>query len=57
MARPMTAEEQADHDAACASIRSALSALRLTRVEDEDVEVAKARLESWLSEHDGRWTK
>jgi hypothetical protein len=36
-------------------ILSALSALRLTRCEDEDVTVAKARLENWLAENEGRW--
>ena len=55
--RPMTAAEQADLEVTCNAIRSCLSALRLTRCQDEDVEVAKARLEDWLADNDGRWVK
>lgn len=53
----MSSEEQLVHAENCLAIRSALSALRLTRVVDEDIEAAKARLENWLTENDGRWTK
>jgi hypothetical protein len=55
--RPMTeAELDAAHEVALA-VRSALSALRLSRCQDEDVRVAMARLEEWLTENDGRWVK
>jgi len=57
MARAMTADEQARHRETCLTIRSALSALRLCRVTDEDVVVAMARLENWLAENDTRWTR
>jgi len=57
MPRPMTTDEQARHREACLTIRSALSALRLCRVTDEDVAVAMARLENWLAENDTRWTR
>jgi hypothetical protein len=53
----MTEQEQHDHEAATLAIRSALSALRLTRVQDEDVQVAITRLDNWLTENDGRWVK
>jgi len=53
----MTTDEQARHREACLTIRSALSALRLCRVTDEDVAVAMARLENWLAENDTRWTR
>jgi hypothetical protein len=56
MERMMTAEEQELHQASCIAVRAALSSLRLTRITDEDIEVAKARLENWLTENDGRWT-
>jgi hypothetical protein len=55
--RHMTADEQAEHVQVCLAIRSALSALRLTRCQDEDVRVAAARLESWLGEHEGSFVK
>lgn len=54
---PMTPTQQAEHEQVCLAIRSALSALRLTRVQDEDVRVAMARLEDWLIANDGRWVK
>ena len=55
--QPMTATEQAEHEQVCLAIRGALSALRLCRVQDEDVRVAATRLENWLCENDGRWVK
>jgi len=55
--KPMTAKEQEEHRQDCLAIRSALSALRLTRIEDEDIRIAAARLENWLTENDGRWIK
>jgi hypothetical protein len=55
--KPMTEAEQSEHEQVCLAIRGALSALRLTRVQDEDVRVAMARLEEWLCENDGRWVK
>ena len=55
--KQMTETEQEAHKQACLTIRGALSALRLTRVQDEDVRVAMARLEEWLSANDGRWVK
>jgi hypothetical protein len=55
--RVMSAREQDEHHENTLAVRSALSALRLTRIEDEDVAVAKARLENWLAENDGRWTR
>ena len=53
----MTEDELAEHKAVCLVIRNVVSVLRLTGVEDEDVEVAAARLDNWLSENDGRWVK
>jgi hypothetical protein len=53
----MTKKEQDAHADTVKVIRSCLSALRLLRLTDEDVSVARARLESWLVENDGRWTK
>ncbi len=53
--RPMTADELAHHARKVEIIRSCLSALRLTADGSEDVGVAKARLENWLTENDGRW--
>lgn len=55
--RVMTEKEQREHQEVCNTVRSALSALRLTRCEDEDILVAAARLEEWLSQNDGRWAK
>jgi hypothetical protein len=51
----MTPLQQTEHEQTCLVIRGALSALRLTRVQDEDVRVAMARLEEWLTANDGRW--
>jgi hypothetical protein len=55
----MTLEEQEDFDACVKTVRSALSALRLTRLaeSEEDVAVAVARIENWLAENDRRWSK
>ncbi len=53
----MTEQEAVDHAALIQIVRSALSALRLSRIESEDIEAAKARLENWLTENDGRWVK
>jgi hypothetical protein len=55
--RAMTGEEQAELRQQEQVVRSSLSALRLTHLEDEDIRVAKARLENWLAENEGRWTK
>ena len=55
--RAMTLAEQAEHRETCNAIRAALSTLRLSRVTDEDVAVAKARLENWLAENDGKWVR
>ena len=55
--KPLTATEQEEHEQVCLAIRGALSALRLTRIQDEDVRVAIMRLEEWLCENDGRWVK
>ena len=54
--RAMTKDEQDEHRQVATAVRSALSALRLSRCTDEDVAVAKARLENWLVENDGRWS-
>lgn len=51
----MTAAEQDEHAATCLAVRSALSALRLTRSQDDDLRSAMVRLEEWLEENDGRW--
>lgn len=56
MGRPMTEQESVEHKETTVVVRSVLSALRLTRCTDEDIEVAKARLDNWLTENDGRWT-
>lgn len=53
----MTANEQDVLKETCVAVRSAVSALRLTKCSDEDVQVALARLENWLTENDGRWIK
>ena len=55
--QPMTAKEQEFHQETVKTIRSVLSALRLTAVTDEDIRVAQARLENWLTENDERWVK
>ena len=55
--KPMTDAERKEHRDQCSVVRSALSALRLSRITDEDVAVAKARLEEWLAANDGRWVK
>lgn len=55
--KPMTSTEQVEHVQTCLAIRSVVSMLRLTRNRDEDVAVALAHLENWLTENDGRWTK
>jgi len=55
MTRPMTEAEQEEHRQAATVVRSALSALRLSGLTDEDIEVAKARLDDWLRDNDGRW--
>lgn len=55
--KPMTGDEQEEHIQTCLVVRSCLSSLRLTRIMDEDVRVAMARLENWLAEHEGRWVK
>jgi hypothetical protein len=53
----MTGDEQEEHIQVTNVIRSCLSSLRLTRCTDEDVAVAKARLENWLAENEGRWVR
>lgn len=53
--RPMTVKEYDELQATRQVILSALSSLRLTRCTDEDVEVAKARLENWITENERRW--
>jgi hypothetical protein len=55
--RAMAEAELEAHGETCLAVRSALSALRLSRCQDEDVRVAMARLEEWLTENDGRWVK
>jgi hypothetical protein len=55
--RPLTTAELDEHEHTCLVIRRALSLLRLTRVQDEDIRAAMARLDNWLTEHDGRWTR
>ena len=55
--RVMTEAEQHDLEAVCNTVRAMVSALRLIRSEDEDLQVAAARLANWLTENDGRWTK
>ena len=56
-ARPMSEQEQQEHNENTNVVRSCVSALRLSRIIDEDVQVALARLEDWLSDNDGRWTR
>lgn len=53
----MTRREQDLHHERCMAVRHALSVLRLSGVTHEDVAVAKARLENWLTENDGRWAR
>jgi len=53
----MTSDEQLQHADNVGYVRLALSALRLTALQDEDISVAKARLSNWLTENDERWTK
>jgi hypothetical protein len=53
----MTEDEQAEHVQVCLAIRSALSTLRLTRCQDEDVRGAMMRLEEWLEENEGSFVK
>ena len=57
--RAMTAREQEQHEDAILAVKGALSALRLTRLgpTDENIAVAMARLDEWLTENDGRWVK
>jgi hypothetical protein len=51
----MTVKEYDDLRITRQVIVACVSNLRLTRCTDEDVTVAKARLENWLAENDGRW--
>ena len=54
----MSDQEQREHREAELVVRSALSALRLlSRLQDEDLQVAMARLDNWLSENSARWVK
>lgn len=53
----MTEAELEAHGVTCLAVRGALEALRLSRCHDEDVRVAMARLEEWLSGSEGRWVK
>lgn len=52
----MTAQEQRDHDHHVRSVDTALMWLEHVP-EDEDIAVAKARLEEWLAANKGRWTR
>ena len=56
MGRPMTKEEQLDHAADERRLTTALKLLASMKFQDEDVRVARARLENWLAENRGRWT-
>lgn len=53
--KPLTEDEQEALTVAQVRIGQALSALRRSGITDEDIEVARARLENWLVENDGRW--
>lgn len=58
--KPLTKQEQDALRNVTNTVRSCVSALRLVRgVDDlsqnEDLAVAVARLENWLTENDGRW--
>lgn len=55
--RAMTRKEQNEHEERCLLVHGIVSALRLSHIEDEDVQVAQARLENWLAENDGRWVR
>ena len=53
----MTEAEQATHLKTCIIVREAVAQLERIRCEDEDVQVALARLKNWLTENDGRWVR
>lgn len=55
--RVMTRREQADARTAYELVETAHRTLLLSRVADEDVEVARARLGNWLIENARRWTR
>lgn len=57
MTAAMTQREQDEHAGACAVVRSALSALRLSGLSDENIRLAKWQLERWLEKNDERWTQ
>lgn len=54
--RVMTAEQLAEHERVTTEVARAATALHRSGCDDEDVRVALARLEEWLSVNEGRWT-
>jgi hypothetical protein len=55
--RAMTAEEQERHRLLCNGVRSCITILQFFDSDAQDLRVALARLQNWLAENDGRWTK
>ena len=53
--KPMPVEQYDELQQTRQVVLSCISSLRLTRCADEDIEVAKARLENWITENEGRW--
>ena len=51
----MTAAEQAEHERVVDEVARASLALRRSGSDDEDIRVALARIEEWLSQNEGRW--
>ena len=58
--QPMTETEQRYHRWTTKEIRDFLPTLRAIAArlaDDEDIQVAYARLDNWLRENDGRWVR
>ena len=53
--KAMTDKEQAEHERVTAEVMRASLALRRAGQEDEDLQVALARIEEWLGQNEGRW--
>jgi hypothetical protein len=58
ISRVMTADEKAEHGRIEQEVLRASLALRRAGIcDNEDLKVALARIEEWLGNNEGRWTK
>jgi hypothetical protein len=51
----MNTQTQTEQEQVILTVRSALSALRLTRCQDSDLRAARMKLNDWLMENDPNW--